>query len=139
MAESGRKDRLQGKAVISKDRDRILFSKCSNNQPSRGARISLKGRGSSTIRHIIPWTSRTKLTHLNHPTRRHRIQGKDEDRHLHRRKISIRVIMRIRCAPLGPWAQLKVAKSADPAPSSNCHRSCKAAAALLLLMFTGRV
>jgi len=116
-------------AMIDRHKDRIHFSKCNNNQLFKGGRISLKGSGSSTIKHIIRWTSRTRPIHHNHPTHHLRIQGRVVDRHLPRKKTSILVIMQIRCAPLAPWAQPKDNNSAKHLVPSNWRHSCRVEAA----------
>jgi hypothetical protein len=94
--------------MTGRDRDRIHFSKCNNNQPFRGGRISLRESDFSIIRRIIPWTSRTRLTHRSHPTRHPPIRGRVAALHPPRKKISTLVIMQIRCAPLAPWVLMAV-------------------------------
>ena len=125
-------------ATTGRDRDRTHFSKCNNNQPSSGGRISLRGSGSLIIKHIIQWTSRTRPTHPSPPTHHHQTQEQVVDRHHPRKKISTLVIMQIRCAPLAPWApRTTVSSAVHPAESSFYHR-CRAETARRHLMCIGR-
>lgn len=138
-AQSDHRDKhLAPAAMIDRDRDRIHFSKCNNNQPFRGGRISLKGSGSSTIRRIIQWTSRTRPIRHNHPTRRPRIPDRAAARHHPHKKTSILVIMRIRCAPPAPWAPRRAANSAERLESSSCRHLCRVGAARRRRMCIGK-
>lgn len=116
------RDKTLDRATIGRDKDRTHFSKCNNNLPFRGARISLKGSDSSTIKHTIQWTSRTRPIHRSLPIRRHRIQGKAAAHHHPPKKTSILVTMPIRCVPQAPWAQPKVVKLVHRLASKICRR-----------------
>ena len=107
--------------MTGRDKDRTHFSKCNNNQPFRGGRISLKESDSSTTRRIIPWTSRTRPIRHSPQTRLPPIRGRAVARHPPRKKTSTLVIMQIRCAPRAPWAPPKDVSLAARRADSSCH------------------